>query len=1075
LGRHGGAAGTSGVIPGAGSEQQFAVEGMAALHDVAVAAGGVTEQAELARLVVQKARLIAGGDAAVLRWFEPEASAFRLLASSGTRAELVEDIDLDAQTALGGAFKTRKPVIVNDYASSGQTTTWGRRNKIAAQVAVPLLVEGRPVGTLVVLSFSDHRYQDADALFLSLVAAIVAPALEAARLTKEVRRHERSVAQIYEALPVMVVVYARDGKAIQHNSAAAAALGPEKLQGVRERTFDLYREDGTLIPAGERPFALALKGRAAVRGTIARLGGSPGQWVYIDAVPLMDELGEVEAVVTSAIDITPIKVAQQNERESEQLFSGAFAASGIGMALSDLQGSVLRANPALCRLLGYDECELAGMDARSLVVAEDSERATATMRDLYLNAGPTVLSTDLRVAHKDGRAIWTRLTVSLIRVDGVPRHVLLHLVDVTEERKAEAIVRSEQDRLSEIIDAQRDIAGSDLDIDRLLGALAQRTVRLAGGGAVAVLLPDGANLAVRAAAGVPEIPSGFSVPIDESLAGLAFKTGRLHQVSDAKHDPKAHAATARSRGLGAMIATPLMSGDQTIGVLLLISTEAGVLDEVDVRTIEMVAGFAAAAFERASTARRLKSGEQRVRAVIESAPYPIVIFDLAGRIEDFNPAAEKAFQRSHSDVVGTPVAGLLAARHIEGLGRWLRDGKAAGSAAYAGTTFEATGRRADGTEFPMEIAIAHLPEETQLAAAFLRDLTMRNRLKESLGRLAAVVSSAPVILMACDAAGMVTLAEGRGLSVLGLTPETSVGRDVRELLNHERDAVELFERGLKGENVNGQLHLSRPDVFLEAALSPVQGAGGEAAGVSAVLTDVTDRVRAEVAMRESEAKSRLMAMMNHEVRTPLNSILGFAHLLTDQRVGELNDKQHRYVVNIQVAGNHLLSLVNDSLDLAKLEAGHVKVVLADLPVHTVMQQAADQVRPLAEARGLTLEIKAADGVVAHADGRQLNQVLLNLLSNAIRHTPAAGLVTMSARRSGNQVEITVADNGEGIARADLPRLFEEFFQAGNHAAGGIGLGLAISRRLVQMMGGSIGVESELGQGSDFTVRLPAGG
>jgi signal transduction histidine kinase len=245
--------------------------------------------------------------------------------------------------------------------------------------------------------------------------------------------------------------------------------------------------------------------------------------------------------------------------------------------------------------------------------------------------------------------------------------------------------------------------------------------------------------------------------------------------------------------------------------------------------------------------------------------------------------------------------------------------------------------------------------------------------------------------------------------------------------------------------------------------------------VSAVLADVTDRARAADAQRESEAKSRLMAMMNHEVRTPLNSILGFAHLLTDPRLGDLNDKQRRYVSNIQISGNHLLALVNDSLDLAKLDAGATPVTLAAVAIKAALEQAADQVRPLAEARGLALRVEMAGALSAFADTRQLIQVLLNLLSNAIRHTRAGGTVTMAARAEGSVVSISVADTGEGIAREDLPRLFEEFYQAANHAPGGVGLGLAISRRLVQVMGGSIAVESELGKGSTFTVRLPAGG
>jgi len=1062
------------VNRGSGSESQLQAETIEALHEVAVAAGGVTDQVWLAELVVERARRITGADAAVLRWFERATNSLRVLAITGARPGPTGAIGLDAQTAISDAFKTRQPVIVNDYLASDQTTAWGRDTGIVAQVAVPLIVEGSPVGTLVVLSYSEHVYEERDARFLSLMAAIVAPALEAARLTKEVRRQAHNRAQIYEALPVMVVVYGRDGIALQHNSAAEAALGSEGLDAVRQRAIALYREDGTLIPDEERPFAQAMRMKAPVRGLVASFGSPARRWAYIDAVPLFGEDGEVEAVITSSVDITELKSAQAEQRASEQLFTGAFQASGIGMALTGLDGSVIRANPALCQMLGYGECDLAGMDARQLVVAEDLARVVEAMTRIYVDTDAEVVSTDLRVAHKDGHAIWVRLTASLIRVDGQPKHVLLHLVDVTEERKAEAILKAEQDRLGEIIDAQREIAGTEVDLEQLLGVLVARTVRLTGAGAAAVLLPREGSLIVRAAAGNPELIVGYELPIDHSLAGLAFVSGRLQQVGNARTDPRAHTPTAIAGGLGAMVAAPLVSGGRTIGVLQLMSGEAGALDEVDSRTLQMIAAFAAAAFERASTTRRLTASEQRIRAVVEFAPYPIVMFDAAGRIVDFNPAAEKAFLIARADAVGRSASMLISPRYEEAMARWLRDGKAAGSAEYAGTHFETVGRRADGSEFPIEIAIANLPEETQLSAAFLRDLTMRDRLKESSDRLAAVVSSAPVILLACGTDGVVTLAEGSGLALLGLTSAGAVGRDLRELMDRQPDALEFLDRALSGESLSGQLHLLRPDLYLEGAVSPITNGEGTVAGVSAVLTDVTDRARAAEAHRESEAKSRLMAMMNHEVRTPLNSILGFAHLLSDPRLGELSEKQRRYVRNIQISGDHLLSLVNDSLDLAKLDARATPVNLEAVAVQAALEQAADQVRPLAEARGLMLRLEPAGEVSVLADPRQLIQVLLNLLSNAIRHTQAGGTVTMTARAEGLAVSISVTDTGEGIAREDLPRLFEEFFQAANHAPGGVGLGLTISRRLVEVMGGSIAVESELGKGSSFTVRLRAG-
>src|SRR5262245_42408293 len=341
---------------------------MTALHDVAVAASGVTDANALADIVVDRARLVAGGDAAVLRWFDAGTRSFKLLATSGVEPGLEAGIPLDSETAISDAFKSGLPMIVNDYRSSGRTTRWGLDKGVTAQVAVPLLVEARPVGTLAVLSFSSHTYGPADTRFLSLMAAIVAPALEAARLNREVSRQARSVAQIYEALPVMVVVFDREGVAIQHNSAAEAALGRERVSSVRARTIDLYREDGTLIPEDERPFATALRRKAPVRGMVVGFGDAPRRWAYLDAVPLLDDAGDVDAVVTSSIDITALKAAEERLRDDAQRLRRLIA---IQTKLSRAELTELQ----IMRLVAEHAALLTGAPGATLQMLEGDEVA----------------------------------------------------------------------------------------------------------------------------------------------------------------------------------------------------------------------------------------------------------------------------------------------------------------------------------------------------------------------------------------------------------------------------------------------------------------------------------------------------------------------------------------------------------------------------------------------------------------------------------------------------------------------------------------------------------------------------
>jgi PAS domain S-box-containing protein len=516
-------------------------EAAGALHDVAAAAGRSNDASELGRVVVDRARRVAGGNAAILRWLDPASRRLGLVASAGLIGDPHPEVDVDAPTGLQTAFSTGRPVIVNDYLSTGQATEWGRRHSIRAYISVPLLLEGRPVGTLSVLSQQPHEYRDIDAFFLALIAAIVAPALQSARLNDEVLRHKRVLQQVYEALPIAVIVFDGEGKALYTNRAAKEMVGPDLVARIRDRSLPLYTEDGRLMSPEDRPTTRALSTGQPVKGAIVGFDIEPRRWGFLDVVPILNNDGGVESMVSSMVEVTSLKA-------------------------------------------------------------------------------------------------------------------------------------------------------------------------------------------------------------------------------------------------------------------------------------------------------------------VETA------------------------------------------------------------------------------------------------------------LRESRDQLAAVVANAPVILFACDDAGVITLAEGKGLANLGLDAETLPGRSVAEVIVHQPDGVDLLHRALEGETVSGDFHLMQPDAYLEGNLAPIIDADGNVVGASGVVTDVTDRVRADLAQRQADAKSRLMAMMNHEVRGPLNSILGFAHLLTERRTGQLTAQQRRYVDNIQVSGKQLLELVNESLNLARVESGADRLEMTEFPAHIAIERCVDQLRPMAESRGVKLDL-----------------------------------------------------------------------------------------------------------------------
>ncbi|MCX7920210.1 MAG: ATP-binding protein [bacterium] len=223
-------------------------------------------------------------------------------------------------------------------------------------------------------------------------------------------------------------------------------------------------------------------------------------------------------------------------------------------------------------------------------------------------------------------------------------------------------------------------------------------------------------------------------------------------------------------------------------------------------------------------------------------------------------------------------------------------------------------------------------------------------------------------------------------------------------------------------------------------------------------------------------KSEFVANMSHELRTPLNSILGFAELLKEQAYGPLNEQQSLYINNIVTSGKHLLALINDILDLAKVDAGKIELHPEPLPLVQLLDEVQAIVRSLAKKKNIQIQREIAPEITSvTVDHSRFKQIMYNLLSNAIKFTPENGTISIFVQLASNAVQIAVQDTGIGIAKEDQERIFNEFEQVDGSRARkyeGTGLGLALTKRLVELHGGKIWVESELGKGSTFIFTIP---
>jgi len=354
-----------------------------------------------------------------------------------------------------------------------------------------------------------------------------------------------------------------------------------------------------------------------------------------------------------------------------------------------------------------------------------------------------------------------------------------------------------------------------------------------------------------------------------------------------------------------------------------------------------------------------------------------------------------------------------------------------------------------------------------------------------------LLDAAPDAILEVDSNGRIVRANATADELFGYSSSELLNEPVERLIPEQARHVHAKHRAgyaahpvKRAMGSNLDLYGLRKDGSrfpVDIVLSPFHIDGGET-HTAAIVRDVTHRKEAESALKEARilaeaantAKSEFLASMSHELRSPLNTIMGYTQLLAEETAGPLTEKQRRFIGHIGKDSKHLLNLINDILDLSKIEAGALELHKELCGLQSLLTDALGMARPLAVERGVRLEHEAQLETEIWGDPLRTKQVLLNLLSNAVKFTPVGGTVTVLASQKGSQVAITVADTGIGIPPEQHTAIFDRFHQVGSTTKGvreGTGLGLAITKTLVEQMGGRIWVESEVGQGSRFTFTL----
>jgi signal transduction histidine kinase len=583
----------------------------------------------------------------------------------------------------------------------------------------------------------------------------------------------------------------------------------------------------------------------------------------------------------------------------------------------------------------------------------------------------------------------------------------------------------QQTATSEIL---KTIAHAQTDVQPVFDTIVQSAARLCRGVHAAVFVSDGRLVYAPANYGnVPEALAAararFPRPLAmDSTASIAILTRSIVHVPDVE-EPSTHDFVRQSGqlvGFRSVVTVPMLREGEAVGAILVARQGPGRFADSEVELLKTFADQAVIAIENV---RLFKELEARTA-------------DLTRSVEQLTALGEVGRAVSSTLDLETVLTTIVArAVQLSGL-----DG---------GVVFEYD---EDTEEFVQRVATEAGP-----ALAEARRTTRIRKGEGVLGQTA--ITLEPVQVPDITVAG----------AYAGRLRETLIESGVRAVL-----AVPMVREG----QLIGCLGVTRnrPGDFPVETIELLRTFATQSALAiqnARLFREIEDKSRQlEAASRH---KSEFLANMSHELRTPLNAIIGFSEVLTERMFGELNEKQDEYLKDIYTSGQHLLSLINDILDLSKIEAGRMELEATDFDLPSAIDNALILVRERATRRGITLGRTIDERLgTLRGDERKVKQVLLNLLSNALKFTPEGGRIDVSARLQDGAAEIAVADTGVGIAPEDQEAVFEEFRQVGtaDKKVEGTGLGLALSRKFIELHGGRIWVKSQVGHGSTFTFTLP---
>jgi len=796
------------------------------------------------------------------------------------------------------------------------------------------------------------------------------------------------------------------------------------------------------------------------------------KWILDRGQALWDEQGNVVRMVGSHTDISDRKAAEAALRESETRFRAMFERSKAVKLLIDPEtGAIVDGNWAAVKFYGYSRSQL----------------ITKTITDFNC-LPPSQVQAEMKRAKLEERSYFVfphRLASGEIRevevysspIEIQDRTFLVSIIhDITERKQAERALQDSEERFRAIFE-QASVGIALATPSGTLLRVNQRYCEITG-------YPESELLGRR----VPDITH----PDDreQSIEYLQqLMSGKLSTYSTEKRYIR---KDGNWRWVYLSISQVRDSENQKDYIL-------AVVEDIS---------------DRKAAEAELRDSEAKFRAFLESASEAIMVTNSQGELVVFNAKAEDLFGYNRTEVLGRKIESLMPQRYHSIHPDHRADYMTHPSKRSMGKSKALYAQRRDGTEFPIEVGLSTIPTKNgTFVIAFLSDITERQQAENEIKRLndklerqiretetryAQIVELAEEGIWVTDAQGNTTYTNQAMARMLGYTETEILGHAIADFMtpgeNRFTAASTLPPHQHQVHRQEVELRTKTGStIWAYMSTSPVLDDQGNLLWSCALVYDITERKQAEKQLRESNErislanaelaratrlKDEFLASMSHELRTPLNAILGLAEALQEEVYGSLTPKQHKSLATIEQSGKHLLDLINDILDLSKIESGKMSLSVSLVSVDSLCESSLTFIKQQAQQKNIRLNYSIAPGLSEiEVDERRIRQVLVNLLSNAVKFTPDGGEVALkvSTDAEGEQLQLSVTDTGIGIAPENLDKLFKPFVQLDSSLSrryAGTGLGLALVRRIVELQGGSITLDSEVGKGSCFTVTLP---